>query len=115
MTYPNQTEEEFQKLRNAIDNTLDNMKSDIRKKQLKVFGKTLLLSPIVLAALGGAAMLIAGNNGVLGRVKNIREKSKERKSKEEVKNLDIEQVTANGRRTCKISLTKIHLHHYIQS
>ncbi len=37
-------------------------------------------------------MLIAENNGALSQAKNIRKTSKERKkSKEEVKNLDIEQ------------------------
>ena len=107
MTYPNLTDEEIQKLRDAIDNTLGNMKSNIRKEKLKVFGKTLLSlaivaggvvlaivfpSPIVIAALGGAAMLIAGNNGVLGQVKDIKKKSKERKkNKEEVKNINTEQ------------------------
>ena len=40
----------------------------------------------------GAATLIAGNNGVLGQVKDIKKKSKERKkNKQEVKNIDIEQ------------------------
>ncbi len=83
------------------------MKSNIRKEKLKVFGKTLLSlaivaggvaltivfpSPIVIAAFGGAATLIAENNGVLGQVKDIKKKSKERKkNKEEVKNIDIEQ------------------------
>ncbi len=76
------------------------MKSDIRKKKLKVFGKTLLSSlviaggdalaivfpsPIILTALGGAAMLIAGNNGVIGQCTD------RKKSMEEVKNLGIEQ------------------------
>ncbi len=93
MTSPNLTDEEIQKLRDAIDNTLGNMKSNIRKEKLKVFGKTLLSlaivaggvvlaivfpSPIVIAALGGAATLIAGNNGVLGQVKDIKKKSKEK-------------------------------------
>ncbi len=106
MTYPNLTDEEIQKLRDAIDNTLNNMKSDIRKKKLKVFGRTILSlviitggvalaiafpSPIVIAALGGAATLIAGNNGVLSKTKKIRKKSKERKKNKEVKNIDIEQ------------------------
>ena len=36
MTYPNLTDEEIQKLRDAIGNTLGNMKSDIRKEKLKV-------------------------------------------------------------------------------
>ena len=113
MTYPNLTDEEIQKLRDAIDNTLCNMKSNIRKEKLKVFGKTLLSlaivaggvaltiafpSPIVIAALGGAATLIAGNNGVLGQVKDIKKKSKEEVNKEEVKNLDIEQ---NNRKLTK--------------
>ncbi len=107
MTYPNLINEEIQKIRDAIDNTLNNMKSDIRKKKLKVFGRTILSlviitggvvlaivfpSPIVIAALGGAATLIAGNNGVLDQVKDIKKKSKERKkNKEEVRNIDIEQ------------------------
>ncbi len=39
MTYPNLTDEEIQKLRDVIDNTLGNMKSNIRKEKLKVFGK----------------------------------------------------------------------------
>ncbi len=107
MTYPNLTDEEIQKLRDAISNTLDNMKSDIRKEKLKVFGKTLLSliiiaggvavsvifpNPITIGVLGGAATLIAGNNGVLGKAKKIKEKSKERKkNKEEVKNMDIER------------------------
>ncbi len=41
---------------------------------------------------GGAATLVAGNNGVLGQVKDIKKKSKERKkNKEEVKNINTEQ------------------------
>ncbi len=107
MTYPNLTDEEIQKLRDAINSTLSDTKSDIKKKKLKVFANTLLSlliisggvavaivfpSPIVLAALGGAATLIAGNNGVFGQVKDIRKKSTDRKkNKKEVKNLDIEQ------------------------
>ncbi len=86
------TDEEIQKLRDAIDNTHSNMKSDIRKLKLKVLGKSLLSlvivaggvalltiafpSPIVIAALGGAATLIAGNNGVLSKTKKIKEKEK---------------------------------------
>ncbi len=77
------------KLRDAIDNTLGDMKSDFRKEKLKVFGKTLLSlaiiaggvalaiafpSPIIITALGGAATLIAGNNGVLSKTKKIRKK-----------------------------------------
>ena len=107
MTYPNLTDEEIQKLRDAISDTLGNMKSDIRKEKLKVFGKTLLSliivaggvavtvifpNPITIGVLGGAATLIAGNNGILSKTKRIKEKSKERKkNKEEVKNMDIEQ------------------------
>ena len=107
MTYPNLTDEEIQKLRDVISNTLGNMKSDIRKEKLKVFGKTLLSliivaggvavtvifpNPITIGVLGGAATLIAGNNGILSFTKRTKEKSKERKkNKEEVKNMDIEQ------------------------
>ncbi len=76
MTYPNLTDEDIQKLRDAISNALGNMKSDIRKDKLKVFGKTLLSliivaggvavsvifpNPITIGVLGGAATLIAGN------------------------------------------------------
>ncbi len=107
MTYPNLTDEEIQKLRDAISNTLGNMKSDIRKEKLKVLGKTLLSliivaggvavsvifpNPITIGVLGGAAALITGNNGILSKTKKIKEKSKERKkNKEEVKNIGIEQ------------------------
>ncbi len=107
MTYPNLTDEGIRKLRDTIGNTLGNMKSDIRKKKFKVFGKTLLLSviitggiavsiifpnPITIAVLGEAAMLITGNSSILSKTKKIKEKSKERKkNKEEAKNLDIEQ------------------------
>ena len=107
MTYPNLTDEEIQKLRDAISNTLGNMKKDIRKDKLKVFGKTLLSllivaggvavtiifpNPITVGVLGGAATLIAGNNGILGKAKKIKEKSKEKKkNKEEVENMRIEQ------------------------
>ncbi len=107
MTYPNLTDEEIQKLMDAIGNILSNMKSDIKKKKFKVFGKTLLSlvvitggvaisiifpNPITIAILGGAATLIAGNSGILSKTKKIREKSKERKkNKEEVKNLNTEQ------------------------
>ena len=107
MTYPNLTDKEIQKLMDAIGNTLSNMKSDIKKKKYKVFGKTLLSlvviaggvavsvvfpNPITIAILGGAATLIAGNSGILSKTEKIREKSKGRKkNKEEVKNLNIEQ------------------------
>ncbi len=83
------------------------MKKDIRKDKLKVFGKTLLSllivaggvavtvifpNPITVGVLGGAATLIAGNNGIFGKAKKIKEKSKERKrNKEEAENMRIEQ------------------------
>ena len=69
MLYPNLSDEEIRKLRDAINSTLGNMKSDIKRKKLKVFGKTVLSlaivtggvesaivfpSLLVLAALGGA-------------------------------------------------------------
>ena len=107
MTYPNLSDEEILKLRDAISNILSNMKKDIRKDKLKVFGKALLTfvvvaggvavsilfpNPITIGVLGGAATLIAGNNGVIHKTKKIKEKLKERKkNKEEVKNLNIEQ------------------------
>ena len=107
MTYPHLSDEEIQKLRDVINNTLSNMKKDIRKDKLKVFGKTLLSllivaggvavivifpNPITVGVLGGVATLIARNNGILGKTKKIREKSKERKkNKEEAENMRIEQ------------------------
>ncbi len=107
MTYPNLLDEEILKLRDAISNTLSNMKKDIRKDKLKVLGKALLAfvivaggvavsilfpNPITIGVLGGAATLVAGSNGVLSKTKKIKEKSKERKkNKEEVKNIDTEQ------------------------
>ena len=106
MTYPNLTNEEIQKLRDVIGNTLGNMKKDIRKDKLKVFGKTLLSFLIVaggvavtvifplfsVGVLGGAATLIAGNSSIFGKAKKIKEKSKERKrNKEEAENMRIEQ------------------------
>ena len=107
MTYPNLTDEDIQKLRDAISNALGNMKSDIRKDKLKVFGKTLLSliivaggvavsvifpNPITIGVLGGAATLIAGNKGIFGKAKKIKEKSRLRKrDKEEVKNMAVEQ------------------------
>ena len=39
MTYPNLSDEEILKLRDAISNTLSNMKKDIRKDKLKVLEK----------------------------------------------------------------------------
>ncbi len=107
MRYPDLTDEEIERVRDAISNTLNNMKSDIRKEKLKVFGKTLLLiiivaggvavsvifpNPITIGVIAGAATLIAGNNGIFGKAKKIKEKSKERKkNKEEVKNMAAEQ------------------------
>ncbi len=107
MTYPNLTYEEIQNLSGAISNTLSNMKKDIRKDKLKVFGKALLAfvvvaggvaatvifpNPITIGVLGGAATLIAGSNGVINKAKKIKEKSEERKkNKEEVKNLNKER------------------------
>ena len=106
MRYPELTDEEIEKLRDAISNVLDTMKSDIRKDKLKVFGKALLSiviiaggvavsvmfpNPITIGVLGGAATLIAGNNGVFGKAKKIKEKSKERKKNKEIKNMVAEQ------------------------
>ncbi len=47
MTYPNLTYEEIQNLSGAISNTRSNMKKDIRKDKLKVFGKALLAFVVV--------------------------------------------------------------------
>ncbi len=106
MTYPNLSDEEILKLRDAISNTLSTMKKDIRKDKL-ILGKALLAfvvvaggvavsiifpNPITIGVLGGAATLVAGSNGVLDKTKKIKGKSKERKkNKEEVKNIDTEQ------------------------
>ncbi len=111
MTYPNLSDEEILKLRDAISNTLSNMKKDIRKDKLKVFGKALLAfvvvaggvavtvifpNPITIGVLGGAATLIAGNNGILSKTKKIKEKSEEKnKNKEDMKNINEE---LNGRK-----------------
>ncbi len=101
MRYPDLTDEDIERMRSAISNTLSNMKKDVRKDKLKVFGKTLLSlvmvasgiaisiifpNPITIGVLGGAATLIAQNSNVFGKVKKIKEKSKEKKkNKEEVK------------------------------
>ena len=114
MTYTNLTDEEIQKLTEAIANTLNNMKSDIKKKKFKVFGRSLLSlvviaggvavsiifpNPITKAILGGVATLIAGNSGVFRKTKKIKERSKERKrNKEVVRSLGIEQ---NNRKLTK--------------
>ena len=87
MTYLNLSDEEILKLRDAISNTLKDMKKDIRKDKLKVFGKTLLAfvvvasgvavsiifpNPITIGILGGAATLIAGNNKVIAKPKKLK-------------------------------------------
>ena len=112
MRYPNLTDEEIENLRGAISNTLNNITKDVKKDKLKVFsnsnGKTVLSvvmiaggvavsiifpNPITIGVLGGAATLIAQNSGVFGKVKRIKEKSKEKKkNKEEVKNMAVEQT-----------------------
>ena len=91
MTYPNLSDEEILKLRDAISNTLSNMKKDIRKDKLKVLGKALLAfvvvaggvvvtvifpNPITIGVLGGAATLIAGSNGVISKTKKNQRKIK---------------------------------------
>ncbi len=107
MTYPNLTDADLQRMKEAITQTVSNAKSDIRKRKLKIFERTLLSSliiiggvavaivfpsPVVIAALGGAVTLIAGNNGVTSQLRNIKKKSADRsKNKEEAKNLDVEQ------------------------
>ncbi len=88
MAYPSLNDTEIQKLKEAISSTISGAKKEIRKKKLKVSGKTLLSStlvviggvaitilfpsPVVIAGLGGAAALVAGNNGVLGDIKGIK-------------------------------------------
>ncbi len=107
MTYPNLSDEEILKLRDAISHTISTMKKDIKKDKLRFFGKALLAfvvvsggvavsilfpNPITIGVLGGAATLIAGSNGMIHKTKKMKEKSKEkRKNKEEVKNIDTEQ------------------------
>ncbi len=107
MRYPDLPDEEIERMRSAISNTLCKIKKDVRKDKLKVFGKTLLSlvmvasgiaisiifpNPITIGVLGGAATLIAQNSSVFGKVKKIKEKSKEKKkNKEEVKNMAVEQ------------------------
>ena len=105
MRYPELTDEEIERLIDAVGVALTNMKCDNRKDKLKVFGKTLLTlvfvtggmavsimfpNPITIGVLGGK--LIAGNKGVLRKVKNMKEKSKIRKkNKEDMKNMIVEQ------------------------
>ena len=107
MKYPDLSDKDIERVRDAISNTLGNMKSDIRKDKLKAYGKTLLSliivaggvavtvifpNPTTIGVLGGAARLIAGNKGIFGKAKKIKEKSKERKrNKEEVRNMAVEQ------------------------
>ncbi len=107
MRYPDLTDEEIERVRSAISNTLDNIEKDVKKDKLKVFGKTLLSlimvaggiavsiifpNPITIGVLGGAATLIAQNSSAYGKIKKIKEKSKEKKkNKEEVKNMAVEQ------------------------
>ena len=123
MRYPELTDEEIERVRDAISNVLDTMKSDIRKDKLKVFGKAILSiviiasgvaasimfpNPITIGVLGGAATLIAGNNGVFGKAKKIKEKSKERKkNKEEIKNMVTEQ---HNRKVAKDVQSRITYH-----
>ena len=54
MKYPDLTDEEIERVRDAISNTLGNMKSDIRKDKLKAFGKTLLSLIIVAGGVVGS-------------------------------------------------------------
>ncbi len=98
------------------------MKKDIRKDKLKVFGKTLLSllivaggvavtvifpNPITVGVLGGVATLIARNNGILGKTKKIREKSKERKkNKEEAENMELNKAIVGGHLVWKLSSIK---------
>ena len=89
MRYPELTDEEIERLIDAVGTALTTMKGDNRKDKLKVFGKALLTlifvaggmavsimfpNPITIGVLGGAAALIAGNKGVLRKVKNMKEK-----------------------------------------
>ncbi len=125
MTYPNLSDEEILKLRDAISNTLSNMKKDIRKDKLKVFGKALLAlvvvaggvavtiifpNPITIGVLGGAATLIAGHNGILSKTKKIKEKSKERKKNKEEFWISNKAIVS-GQPICNpLSLNQCHPH-----
>ncbi len=107
MRYPELTDEEIEKLIDAVGVALTNMKCDNRKNKLKIFGKTLLTiilvaggitvsimfpNPITIGVLGGAAALIGGNKGVLRKIKTTKENSKIRKkNKEDMKNMIVEQ------------------------
>ena len=107
MRYPELTDEEIERLIDALGAALITMKGDNRKDKLKLFGKALLTTvfiaggvvvsimfpnPITIGVLGGAAALLAGNKGVFGKVKRIKEKLKIRKkNKEDMKNMIVEQ------------------------
>ncbi len=107
MKYPELTDEEIARLIDAVGTALTTMKDDNRKDKLKVFGKALLTlvfvaggmtvsimfpNPITIGILGGATALIAGNKGVLRKVKKMKEKSEKRKkNKEDLKNMIVEQ------------------------
>ncbi len=107
MKYPELTDEEIARLIDAVGTALTTMKGDNRKDKLKVFGKALLTlvfvaggmavsimfpNPITIGILGGATALIAGNKGVLRKVKKMKEKSEKRKkNKEDLKNMIVEQ------------------------
>ena len=107
MRYPELTDEEIERLIDALGAALITMKGDNRKDKLKLFGKALLTTvfiaggvvvsimfpnPITIGVLGGAAALLAGNKGVFGKVKRVKEKSKIRKkNKEDMKNMIVEQ------------------------
>ena len=102
------SDEEIQKIRDSISNTLKDMKSDVKKDKLKALGKTILAvlviaggvtvsilfpNPITVGVLGGAAALISGSGGLLRKRKKIKEKTKEKnKNKAEIKNLDAERI-----------------------
>ena len=107
MIHPELTDEEIARLIDAVGTALTTMKGDIRKDKLKAFGKALLTlvfvaggmavsimfpNPITIGVLGGAAALIAGNKGVIKKVKNMKEKlKKKKKNKEDLKNMIVEQ------------------------
>ena len=96
MRYPELTDEEIDGLIGAVGTAISAIKKDNKKDKLKVFGKTLLTvlfiaggmvvsilfpNPITIGVLGGTAALIAGNGGVIRKIKTIKEKSKKRKKR----------------------------------